>query len=72
MEKKIYSREDVENLTVGDEVLNCFGKLHKVTSITYRGIDINGKAYVGFYQEFSEHCQISNSMKEGESIALVS
>lgn len=64
----IPTREEVESLKVGDEALNCFGKLARVTSIFARGYDIHGMAYVCYYTENGEHSQISNSMKENELV----
>lgn len=65
------TRDDVESLTVGDLALDCFGNLVPVMSIAYRGIDIKGKAYVGFYLRFGAEgstSTISASIKEGEPV----
>lgn len=70
---------DVENLQVGDLAPTAFGGLSEVTRIIYRGVDVNGKAYVGYMAAMSESdtpengCGCSNSMKVGElmrSVAL--
>ncbi len=65
------TRDDIEQLSVGDYVPNCFGKLAPITSITFRGISIQGKAYVGYYTQFSDNATISGSMTEGEYLATV-
>lgn len=48
------TKEWIENLAVGDIALDTFGNLRKVVSITYRGINILGKSYVGYYLEFGD------------------
>jgi len=65
------TRKAVENLKVGDLAPDCFGRMNKVTSITYHGDDIHGKAYVGYYVEFGDNAQISGSLKEDEILATV-
>jgi hypothetical protein len=66
------TKTDVENLKVGDEAPNCFGRFGKVVSITYRGININGKAYVGYDVEWhgKDSC-ISGSLTEDETFDTV-
>ena len=71
MENKIWTKSNVEDLKIGDEVLNHFGKLAKVTEITFHGIDIKGHAFVGFYQEFGFYGSMSNSITEGERITII-
>jgi hypothetical protein len=63
--------DDVNDLQEGDMVPDCFGRLSPVMSITYRGNDVHGKAYVGYYTKFSDNATISGSMKEGEYLATV-
>ncbi|MCK9369893.1 hypothetical protein M0R04_08315 [Candidatus Dojkabacteria bacterium] len=63
--------DDIESLQIGDLVPTCFGRLSPVTSISYRGVSIHGKAYVGYYQQFGENSTISGSMTENEYIATV-
>ena len=63
--------DDIERLQVGDFVPDCFGKLSPITSITYRGTDIHGKAYVGYYTKFGDNASISGSLKESECLATV-
>ncbi|MFA5154305.1 MAG: hypothetical protein WC554_17280 [Clostridia bacterium] len=66
------TKEDIDNLKVGDFAPNCFGKFGKVKSITYRGIDVNGKAYVGYYVEWhGENSSISESLKEDDLLITV-
>lgn len=63
------TREDVENLKVGDLAPDCFGKMRRVTEIFARREDINGKLFVCFYTEFGERSTMSGSMKEDEIVA---
>jgi hypothetical protein len=42
-----------------------------VVRIAYRGVDINGRAYVGFYTAFGENGTLSGSYKEGELVRTV-
>jgi hypothetical protein len=44
---------DVQGLKVGSETLDCFGHWRRVTEITYRGTDVEGRPYVGFYTTIS-------------------
>ena len=71
---KVPTRTEVENLQVGDLVMNCFGEYKTVTSILSGGDDVNGKAYKVFYQQFGAHetTLMSHSIKEGEKILTVS
>ena len=67
------SRSWIENLQVGDMALDCFGKQAPVTSITFRGIDLKGKAYVGFYTrlDMNTNTTVSSSVKEGETVSTL-
>ena len=68
----VFTRDDVLSIREGDILANCFGRCEMVTSITYRGVDINGRAFVGFYQTFGEGGGgMSNSVKEGEAVVTV-
>jgi len=62
------TRQEIEALKVGDIAQDCFGNFVPVTSITYRGEDVNGKLFVGCYVKLgkSPAAQISCSFKEGE------
>lgn len=63
------TREDVQNLAVGDHVPDCFGKLARVVRIFAQRDDVHGKAFVCFYTEFGgsgSGSTMSGSMKEGE------
>lgn len=66
------SRQDVENLHVGDFAPNVFGE-GKVTEIYAHGIDINGKSYVCYYSTWgpSGDSRISGSMKENEIVRTI-
>lgn len=66
------TREDVESLQVGDFAPDCFGKMSKVVKITYRGTNVHGKAYVGFYTEFGDNkSSMSGSLVEDEVVSTV-
>lgn len=62
------TQDDAEDLKVGDMALDPFGNWNEVVEITYRGIDIHGKAYVGFYTKHGENGSVSNSYKDGEVV----
>lgn len=64
----IPTRNQVESLTVGQSALNCFGNYAEVVSISGRGVDVNGRAYVCFNLRFGPHSTISQSYKEGELV----
>lgn len=66
------TRQDIESLQVGDYAPNCFGKFGKVNEISYRGIDVNGKAYVGYYVQWhGDDSSISESIKEDNIVMTV-
>jgi len=65
------NRQDLEALKLGDYALNPFGSFAKIVEISFRGTDINGKYYVGYYTEFGKNGSISNSIKEGEILPTV-
>ena len=58
------TKHDCENLQVGDYVPNPFGTLAQVKSITYRGVSVQGKSYVGFYVNWNDNSTISDSFVE--------
>lgn len=62
----IPTREWIENLQTGDMAPNAFGNLRNVTDVRYRGVDVNGRAYVGVIVEFGDDGRISASFKEDE------
>ena len=67
----IPTREQVEGLQAGDLALDCFGRMSRVVRIAYRGVDVNGRHFVGFYTELGEHSSISNDYKEGELVVTL-
>ena len=68
----IPTKQDIDNLKIGDHAPNCFGYDGIVKSITYRGIDINGKSYIGYYVSWhSADSSISMSLKENEIVYTV-
>ena len=66
------TREEVENLQVGDYAIDALGRMRRVASIAYRGTDINGRVYVGYTTEFGKDgSTMTNSMKEGQLVRTV-
>lgn len=59
------TREDVQNLRVGDLAPDCFGRSSVVTEIFAQRDDIRGNAFVCFYVKFGSGL-CSNSLKENE------
>lgn len=62
------TREQIDNLMVGDIVPNCFGELRPITTIHAKREDINGKLFACFYTKFGDNSALSGSLKEGEAI----
>jgi hypothetical protein len=60
------SRDDVQNLAVGDCIPDCFGRMARVVRIYAQRDDVSGKAFVCFYTDFGSGSSMSGSMKEGE------
>lgn len=69
--KQVFTASDIDNLMVGDFLPNCFGELKQIIKIHHKGIDINGKKFACFYQQFSENSNMSNSIKEGETVFTI-
>jgi hypothetical protein len=67
----IPTRTLCETLSVGDYALNPFGRMARVTEISYRGMDAGGKAYVGYYTANGPTSAVSGSYKEGELVRTV-
>ncbi len=67
----IPTKEEVMGLKIGDQVMNCFGKYTEVTSITGGGTDVNGKAFICFYQRFAVDSTMSGSIKEDTPITTI-
>ncbi len=66
------TRDDINSLQVDDLAPDCFGKMARVTSITYHGTNVHGKAFIGYYTEFGDNNgAISGSMTEDEIVATV-
>ena len=64
----IPTRQDIENLQVGDSAITPFGNYKEVVEITCKKEDVNGKLFVCYYTRFGGHSRISNSMKEKELV----
>lgn len=62
----IPTREQIENLQVGDIALDPFGRMQEVVEITAKKEDINGKLFVHYYVKFGENSRISMSQKENK------
>ena len=60
------TRQNIDDLKIGDQAPNCFGRYGIVKEITYHGIDIHGQAYVGYYVGFGDNGTMSCSLKENE------
>jgi hypothetical protein len=71
MSAVVISREQVENLQIGDILPNCFGQMKEVVSIHHKGLDNNGKLFACFYQQFGSTSTMSHSIKEGNKMIYV-
>ncbi len=60
------NKQDIEDLKIGDQVENCFGKPSIIKEIYAKGIDINGKSYACYYTTWNDYAtdRISDSMKQ--------
>ena len=67
----IPTKAEIESLAIGDIALDSFGKMAEVVEISYRGTDVHGKVYVGFYTRLSESAKVSHSYKEGRLVRTV-
>jgi hypothetical protein len=67
----IPDQKTVDGLAVGDTALDCFGSWAVVDSITYRGTDIKGRAFVGFYTVSTNGLKCSQSYKVGKLVRTV-
>ena len=64
-------RDDIQNFSVGQWAVDCFGKLGIITDIFGRGNDTTGRAYICYYVQFGPHSTISRSLKENELVRTV-
>lgn len=63
------TREQINNLKIGDLVIDCFGRIQPVTQIYARNKTLlTGKAYVCTYVKFNESSEISMSFEENEIV----
>lgn len=75
-----WTRAQIEGLKVGDYLSHTIDTVglqprpgarwsqpRRVVEITFRGTDVNGRAYVGFATEFGPTSSITGSIKEGEA-----
>lgn len=67
LQYKIPTRQEIEDLKVGDEALGISG-WGRVKEIFARDTDINGKKFVCTYLEYPSGLVMSQSLKEGELI----
>ena len=65
------SAAEVNAVCVGSMLPNTFGNVSEVVEISYRGTDVKGRPYVGFYSRFSENATMSDSIKAGELVRSV-
>jgi len=68
---KRFSKEDIENITIGDILPNCFGQMKEVIEITFRGKTPKGKLFVGVRQQFSDNSTLTNTYIEGEYPSII-
>jgi hypothetical protein len=60
--------EGVKGLEVGDNVIDCFGKVRQVAEITIKSNDIFGKAFVCFYVDWGNGTRCSGSYKQDQLV----
>lgn len=65
------TEKDVAELKVGDRALNPFGRWAEVTEISFRGTDVRGFQFVGFYTSQGPNSTISGTYKVGELVRHV-
>jgi hypothetical protein len=63
--------EWVQGLAVGDYAPDPFGDQRRVAAITYRGVNVKGRAYVGVKLRFGPNATISSSYTVGEKVVTV-
>ena len=62
----IPTRDEVASLKIGDYSLDCFGQMAEVVRVSFRGQDMLGRAYVGYYtRSRSGNGSTSMSIKQG-------
>lgn len=62
------TRQQVQDLKVGDLAIDCFGRVRPITQIYAQGDNIHGKAYVCTYVKFHEGSEVSMSFQEDEIV----
>lgn len=60
------TKEYVQNLSIGDQALDCFGRLKTVSRITTKQEDGEGNLFVIYYTRTNSNSEMSMSQKEGE------
>ncbi len=65
------TEKDVAELNIGDRALNPFGRWAEVTEISFRGVDIHGFQFVGFYTSQGPGSTISGVYKVGDLVRTV-
>jgi len=66
------TRAQIASLKVGDQALNCFGRMSEVVEIAARKDDIHGYLFVCYYtRDAGQSGSTSMSMKEGELVRTV-
>lgn len=58
------TRSEIDALDVDDFAPSFNGIPRRVVDIRFRGFDPEGRAFVGFMTEFSQGCNVSNTLKE--------
>lgn len=61
----------IANLQEGDMAPDFAGRMRRVSHISYKNEDVNGRLFVGYATEFGDRSTVSNSVKEGEVLRTV-
>lgn len=69
--KVIYSEKELKQLSVGDEVVNCFGSTTPITRFSDEGRNEDGKYFRQFYQKFGTTAEIRETLVADQPVLLV-
>lgn len=59
------TRDEIRELEVGSIVLNQFNKASEVVEIIHRGVDFEGRLYVGYATRFAGDQTLTDTLVEG-------
>jgi hypothetical protein len=68
MNSVIISREQIENLKVGDIMPNNYGFMKEVVEIRCKGLADNGKYFASFLLQFGPDSTTINTIWEGQTM----